>query len=179
MTAGEAGDFKCLRDPPQAPCLRRLELFSFCPRPPSLFEEYPSCPTRAFRALGGRSRCSAAGAGVESDGPSQQDGRAQAPSRCGHQNEHETVTSSGEILLRHAKASLTNAIRAIRSSAPSRPDTEDRSSFCLRWRMAIAIAGKACDLRGQALAGLADFRSWRGKLESRTPALLRSGHDLT
>src|SRR5262245_56409052 len=65
---------------------------------------------RQEQVFGGGSRCSAAGEGVESDGPSQQDGRAQAPSRCGHQNEHKTVTSSGEILLRHAKASLTNAI---------------------------------------------------------------------
>src|SRR5499427_1906837 len=29
LTVGEAGDFKCLRDPPQAPCLRRPGLFSF------------------------------------------------------------------------------------------------------------------------------------------------------
>src|SRR5262245_51899071 len=29
LTAGEAGDFMCLRDPPQAPCLRRPGLFSF------------------------------------------------------------------------------------------------------------------------------------------------------
>src|SRR5262249_56691230 len=29
LTAGEAGDFKCLRDPPQAPCLRRPGLFFF------------------------------------------------------------------------------------------------------------------------------------------------------
>src|SRR5262249_7660255 len=29
LTAGEARDFKCLRDPPQAPCLRRPGLFSF------------------------------------------------------------------------------------------------------------------------------------------------------
>src|SRR5215510_13755805 len=29
LTVGEAGDFKCLRDPPQAPCFRRPGLFSF------------------------------------------------------------------------------------------------------------------------------------------------------
>jgi hypothetical protein len=31
-----------------------------------------------------------------------------------------------------------------RQDETSRPDTENRSPFCLRWRMAIAIAGKAC-----------------------------------
>ena len=124
MTAGEAGDFKCLRDPPQAPCLRRPELFPFDPALPSLFEEYPFCPDEGFPTAWGR--------------------------RVG------TIANGWQ------------ARRGSRQEETSRPDTEDRSSFCLRWRMAIAIAGKACDLRGQALAGLADFRSWRDKLESRT-----------
>jgi len=32
LIVGEAGDFKCLRDPPQAPCLRRPGLFLWPPR---------------------------------------------------------------------------------------------------------------------------------------------------
>src|SRR5262245_51196943 len=36
LTAGEAGDFKCLRDPPQAPCLRRPGLFPLASTPAPL-----------------------------------------------------------------------------------------------------------------------------------------------
>src|SRR5262249_36315718 len=36
LTVGEAGDFKCLRDPPQAPCLRRPGLFPLASTSPAI-----------------------------------------------------------------------------------------------------------------------------------------------
>src|SRR5262249_28414659 len=57
--------------------------------------------------------------------------------------DHKRSFESTVRIVRGAEHAPTRA-EPPRQDETSRPDTESRSPFCLRWRMAIAIAGKAC-----------------------------------